>query len=123
MRLRLRFLSILAVVRLLAALALSGPASAGGRPFSTTLSGANEVPGPGDPDGSGTAHLTLNSGSGEVCFQITVSNIALPATGAHIHEAPVGSAGPIVVVLVPPDESGSSSGCVSADSALIKDIR
>jgi hypothetical protein len=99
-------------------------ASAGGRTFATTLSGANEVPGPGDPDGSGTALITLNQGRGEVCFSITVSDLSLPATAAHIHEAPAGVAGPVVVTLSPPDETGSSSGCVSdVDQGLIKDIR
>lgn len=96
----------------------------GGRTFTTALLGANEVPGPGDPDGSGTATITLNEGQQEVCFTITVSDITLPATGAHIHEAPAGVAGPIVVTLTPPDESGTSSGCVSGvDRGLIKDIR
>jgi hypothetical protein len=78
------------------------------------------VPGPGDLDGSGEAFITLNHGRGEVCFQLSVSDIA-PATAAHIHEAPAGVAGPVVVGLTPPT-SGSSSGCVSADRDLIKDI-
>jgi len=117
-----RFVTVLgAVIALLGA--SSALAADGGRPLATTLAGANEVPGPGDPDGSGTATLTLNQGQGEICFAITVSNIALPATGAHIHAAPVGVAGSIVVVLAAPDASGTSSGCVSADPGLIKAIR
>lgn len=96
-------------------------AAQGGRPLSATLSGANEVP-PADPDGSGEAFITLNQGEREVCFQLIVSDIA-PATAAHIHEAPAGVNGPIVVPLTPPT-SGSSSGCVSGvDRDLIKDIR
>lgn len=43
------------------------------------------VPGPGDPDGSGAANVTLNLGQEEVCFHIVVADITLPATGAHIH--------------------------------------
>lgn len=92
----------------------------GGRPLSTTLSGAEEVPGPGDPDGSGSAVLTFNPGQEQVCFELTVSGIA-PASAAHIHEAPAGVAGPVVVTLQPPT-SGSSIGCVQADGALILDI-
>jgi hypothetical protein len=84
------------------------------------MTGADEAPVPGDPDGSGEAVLTLNHGQGEVCFQLTVADIA-PATAAHIHEAPVGVPGPIVVGLTPPT-GGSSSGCVTADRELIKDI-
>jgi hypothetical protein len=92
----------------------------GGRPLSTTLTGAAEVPGPGDPDGSGSAVLTFNPGQEQICFELTVSGIA-PANAAHIHEAPAGVPGPVVVPLQPPT-SGSSVGCVQADSALILDI-
>ena len=96
-------------------------ASAGGRPLATALTGAAERPGPGDPDGTGTARLTLNSGQEEICFTLEVSGIA-PATAAHIHEAPVDEAGPVVVGLAAPT-SGSSSGCVAVDRDLVKDIR
>jgi hypothetical protein len=108
---------------LLAAAVLASPVAAadGGRKLATTLTGAAERPGPGDPDGQGSATITLNQGQGQICFELTVSGIA-PATAAHIHKAPVGEPGPIVVPLDPPT-SGGSSGCVSADRALIKDIR
>ena len=69
------------------------------------MTGAAEAPGPGDPDGSGTALLRLDPGQEEICYELTVSNIA-PATAAHIHVAPVGEPGPVVVPLVPPT-SGS----------------
>jgi len=110
-----------AVVALMAVLPAS--AMAGGRPFVLSMTGAEEAPGPGDPDGSGTAWLSLNSGLGEVCFALSVEDIALPATGAHIHRAAAGSPGPVVVPLIAPDASGQSSGCVSADAALVKEIR
>ena len=74
-----------------------------------------------DPDGSGTASIRLNLGQGEVCFNLTVSGIA-PATAAHIHVAPAGVAGPVVVGLTAPT-SGSSNGCISGvDRDLIKAI-
>lgn len=101
--------------------AWSGYASDGGRPFSTTLSGSNEVPGPGDPDGSGEVTLQLNPGLQQICFQLTVSDIAA-ATASHIHKAPAGVAGPVVVPLTPPPTSGSSSNCLSVDRDLILDI-
>ncbi|MGH2561025.1 MAG: CHRD domain-containing protein [Thermomicrobiales bacterium] len=85
------------------------------------MTGAEEAPGPGDPDGSGTALFTFNHGQREVCFELTVENIE-PATAAHIHRAPVGVPGPVVVPLTPPAD-GSSSGCVpDVDRALIKEI-
>lgn len=92
----------------------------GGRPFTTTLTGAAEVPGPGDPDGIGTASLRLNPGQGEVCYELDVTGIA-PARAAHIHVGTADVAGPVVVNFAPPT-SGSSSGCTAADRDLIKAI-
>lgn len=92
-----------------------------GRPLTATLTGAAEVPGPGDPDGSGTATVAVNQGQGEVCFVLTVADIA-PATAAHIHRGTAGVAGPVVVFLVPPTD-GTSTGCASADRGLLKAIR
>jgi hypothetical protein len=119
---RIRTFVICLGAGLLSALALSVVAGAddGGRPLATTLTGAAEAPGPGDPDGSGTATIRLNLGRGEVCFELAVSGIA-PATASHIHVAPAGVPGPVVVPLAPPT-SGTSSGCVAADSDLIKNI-
>ena len=107
------------VLIMLTVLALASIAADGGRKFTITLTGAAEVPGPGDPDGSGTAVLRLNPGQEEVCFEITVSNITLPATGAHIHVGTATEFGPVVVGLIPPDADGTSSGCVSASRELI----
>jgi hypothetical protein len=104
------------------ALALVAYGDDGGRKFTVVLTGAEEAPGPGDPDGIGLAVLRLNPGTQQVCFDITVENITLPATGAHIHEASPGSPGPIVVPLTAPDETGHSSGCVEADREEILEI-
>lgn len=96
-------------------------AVAGGRPLSTQMTGAAEAPDPGDPDGTGTASITVNPGQGEVCFELTVADIE-PATAAHIHVGPVGVAGPVVVALTAPTD-GSSSGCVDGVAReLAKDL-
>ncbi len=98
------------------------PVEHGGRPLTAALTGSAEVPGPGDPDGSGLARITLNQGQREVCFDLEVFDIT-PANAAHIHEGAEGVAGPIVVTLGPPT-SGSSSGCVGGvDVDLIAAIR
>jgi hypothetical protein len=112
---------IVFVIAIVALVALTGAANAagGGRPFRLELSGAAENP-PADPDGSGAATIRLNPGRERICFSITVEDIA-PATAAHIHEAPVGSNGPVVVGLAPPTD-GSSSGCVDAERDLIFEI-
>ena len=90
----------------------------GGRPLTTTLTGAAEVPGPGDTDGTGTASITLNHGKGEVCYELTVDKIAA-ANAAHIHEGAVDKAGPPISNLTAPT-NGSSKGCVALDKDKIK---
>jgi hypothetical protein len=102
---------------------IGSAASAGGRPFTTPLEGSQEVPGPGDPDGSGWARVTVNPGTLEVCYQLQVEDVD-PIVAAHIHAAPAGSAGSVVVSLDPTfNADGYASGCVSAsDRALAKAI-
>ena len=120
------------ILAALVALALAGAASAdrldvadhGGRSFSTELTGAAEVPGPGAaPPASGTATITLNPGQEEVCFELTVAAIDTPI-GAHIHEGAAGTNGPVVVGLepLPPTGDSSSSGCVSLERQEIIEI-
>jgi len=100
--------------------ASSAAAKEGGRPLTAALTGAEEAPRPGDPDGSGTAQIRINPGQKQLCFTLKVSGID-PARAAHIHEAPPGTAGPIVVTLAPPT-SGSSQGCVAVTRELALEI-
>ena len=59
--------------------------------------GRNEVPGPGDPDGSAIA--VFNVGTDSVTFAAHWRNIA-PPSAAHIHSGAAGAAGPVVVGLL-----------------------
>ena len=65
--------------------------------FTVPLTGAQEFPGPGDPDGSGTAMLWFRQSTNEVTWSIVIDNVALPVAAAHIHQAPAGVAGPVRV--------------------------
>lgn len=106
-------------------LAVIANAQHGGKPFETAMTQevTSTPPYQGDADGTGTALLTVNHGQREVCWDLTVTGVALPATAAHIHKAAAGIRGPIVVALSAPDASGQASGCVSdRDRALLKDI-
>ena len=98
----------------------------GGRPLTATLSGANEVNGAGqtgvgDPDGTGSARVTVNPGQGRVCYDITVANIDAPRRG-HIHEAPAGRNGPIRVEFFEANEPAALSGCVDVTRELALEI-
>ena len=92
----------------------------GRRVLATRLSGAEEFPGPGDPDGSGFAAMVVDVGRGRICYALAVHRIT-PAVMAHIHEAPAGAAGPIVVNLDAPAR-GFSANCAAVDEALAAEI-
>jgi len=86
------------------------------------LSGPVEVP-PGDADGTGLATFIIGPARGQLCFAIVVNDI-LPAIATHIHVAPAGVAGPIVVPLTAPDANGVSAGCVGGiDQQLLRAIK
>lgn len=74
------------------------------------LNGHREQPNPADRDGSGFARVTVDTATGEICYELTVRNIA-PATAAHIHAGERDAAGPVVQGLQAPT-NGTSSGCV-----------
>jgi hypothetical protein len=88
--------------------------------FLVTLNGTAEVPGPGDADGAGTARVTVNATTGQVCVNLSTANID-PITGMHIHEGAVGVAGPVRVDLGV--TSGTSAAkCVQADATQAQAI-
>jgi hypothetical protein len=124
---RIRMIALL-VMAASAAAALTAAASAddAGRPLDTALTGAAEAPGPGDANGTGTASIKLNQGQGTVCFDLSWQDVDGEVFAGHIHVAPAGSPGPIVVPLFSGSFAGtdSVSGCVeNVDAELIKAIR
>ncbi len=109
---RRRFaLSLVVLFALVGTLLVTAPVLAGGRPFTTTLAGPNEVPA-GDPDATGTATVWVNPGTGTVCYAWSVTNAATPILAAHIHHALAGVAGAVVVPL-PPTGPSSGTGCTT----------
>jgi CHRD domain-containing protein len=115
----------LALLAAPAAVAGASTAGTGGNVtrLAATLSGANEVPGPGDPDGRGTAFVRLSGTT--ACYALEWSGIGAP-TAAHIHQGGAGVAGPVVVLFFQPGTNAASlpgtlssvAGCVDVDPAL-----
>ena len=83
------------------------------------LTGTAEVPGPGDPDGTGTATVNLDVTGGELCYEVTLQNIDTP-TAMHIHDAEAGEAGEVVVTLTTPTATGTTAQeCTDIDLPLM----
>ncbi|MEA3012104.1 MAG: hypothetical protein QOD42_649 [Sphingomonadales bacterium] len=86
-----------------------------------TMNGIQEVPGPGDPDGSGTVEIRVEPAGGQVCWNLYARGID-PATAAHIHRGAAGVAGPPVLTLTTPDAAGRSQGCAVVDRRLAQEL-
>lgn len=94
---------------------------AGGRGFvAAVLTGSQEVGG-GDTGGIGFGAAKLDRQTGQICYVLAVARLSGTVTLAHIHKAPRGSNGPIVVPLTAP-VSGFVAACTTADPALVADI-
>jgi hypothetical protein len=122
-RLALAVLALAAVV--LAVPALSG--AAGKVVVAAKLKGANEVPGPGDPNGKGDITVTLKAAKRKVCFNLEISKLD-GASAAHIHKGAEDVAGPIKVTLFEEDPpvsgTGAYEGCVKkVKRKLVRKIR
>lgn len=105
------------------------PATAAPTILETSLTGAAEVPGPGDADAFGAAEIKVNVKKEKVCFTLVVLDLTLPTAAAHIHEGEAGVAGDIVVTLEAPAEIagsgvGLATGCVGDQPRpLLRDIK
>jgi CHRD domain len=90
-------------------------------PLFASLQGANEVPGPGSPDGGGTALLILDPSGNQVCYSLAVAGVAGTVSMAHIHQGAASMTGPVVVQFLPPTQ-GSVSGCLTIAHDLLVNL-
>jgi hypothetical protein len=114
---------LLAFAALAATLVLATPAGAAVKRLEANMTGAQEAPAAGDPDGSGTASLRLNRAKKTVCFTIKAKSIG-DVVAAHIHRGGKGVAGGIEVELIGAPKSGTRfTGCQHGVSrSLIREI-
>ena len=108
------------IFTLITLLVTVGTATASQTPFSTKLSGSNEVPAVNTPM-QGIAKFHLN-GSGNLDFKLVVTKNSSPVVAAHIHCAPVGVNGPVGVTLYagpPTTKNGMlAKGTITAPNAV-----
>ncbi|MBT8208210.1 MAG: CHRD domain-containing protein [Acidimicrobiia bacterium] len=82
------------------------------------LTGGAEVP-PVDSAGVGLGAVFVDHDAGALCWSLIASGIG-EATGAHIHEAPVGENGGVVVFFDPFD--GFDAGCQYLDAETLEHL-
>lgn len=108
---------------IMAAAGIAIPSSAATQRFYATLSGAQEVPSKGDPDGTASVTLTISGDKG-ICYVIRPRKLETPQA-AHIHTGKKGKAGGILVDLftkakAPPD--GRIAGCARISDAQVEKL-
>ena len=96
----------------------AGAAFAATQNFTANLSSANEVGG-GGASLTGSATVTVDTGSGQVCAKVT-SDVS-GAVAMHIHKGASGANGPVVVPLDVKAINGASI-CATATSAVASAI-
>ena len=97
-----------------AATGATGATGAAAPALVATLTGVEEIPGPGHESATGQALVRLTAT--EVCVTLTTDLQGI--TAAHIHEGATGVAGPPVVDLTSVPATGTEL-CLAADPALI----
>jgi CHRD domain len=114
-----RLATAAAITGILTALALAGPVLAAETVLTADLAGAAD----GDPDGSGTATITIDPAAGTACWELTAEGIN-PVTQSHIHVGAEGVSGDVVVPLDTDGFEGSSEGCIEPmeDAAALQAI-
>jgi len=111
-----------AVGAVLLVLFTAGPALADVVRVTGSGSGADEAPDPGEDGARITGDFTIDTESGKITYTVKVSGNSEDAVAAHIHKAPPGQAGDVVVPLDPAAVNAGSETTTTADPAIAADI-
>jgi hypothetical protein len=100
----------------------AGPALADQVRVTGSGSGAEEAPDPGEDGATIEADMTIDTETGAITYTITLAGNAEDAAAAHIHRAPPGQAGDVVVPLDPAAINAGEEASATADPALAAEI-
>jgi hypothetical protein len=117
-----RKLVTFALVASFAGILAASPAAAADARLYSILTGANERPGPGDPDAIGRVVITINDAANQICAAVQFTGATLPTTGMHIHFAPPTAPGPVVVGFTKPETNQTYECLTVANEALLDNI-
>jgi len=83
--------------------------------YSATLDGTQETPSV-DTAASGSGTFTVDANVGTFTYEVTYSSLTGPVIAAHLHQAPIGVAGGVIVDLS--DDFTGASGTASGSGSL-----
>lgn len=96
----------------------AGPAFADTVTLTASGSGAEEAPDPGQEGATLEAEVTIDTETGAITYTVTVAGNTEPVAAAHIHQAPRGSAGPVVVPLDTAAVQAGTEATTTVDPAV-----
>lgn len=110
------------------------PAASGGQDeglgdpvvFTADLVGDTEIPGPGSPKAAGRVEIESDV-NGDLCFDMVVDDLDAVVVGAHIHQAPAGASGEVVIPIGDPTSTSDGAAtwsdvCIDVDDALVQQM-
>jgi CHRD domain len=112
------------VVAAAAALLLlgAGPALAEQVTITASGSGAEEAPAPGQEGATIRGTFTIDTDTGSITYTVSVAGNTEPVGAAHIHQAPRGTAGPVVVPLDTAAVAAGTQATTTVDPAIAAQI-
>ncbi len=100
----------------------AGPAQADEVMVTGSGSGADEAPDPGEDGATIEGDLVIDTESGVITYTVSVAGNSEDVAAAHIHEAPPGTAGPVVVTFDAAAVMAGSQASVTVEPALAAEI-
>jgi len=108
---RLKILTLAIATAAFAALVVPALGAVDDAVLEAKLKGKQEVPGPGDEDGTGLAQLETKIAKSKVCYLIEYEDIET-ATAAHVHKGAKGDDGKIVIPLFEEETESPAEDCI-----------
>ena len=100
----------------------AGPALADQVRLTGSGSGAEEAPDPGEEGATIEAEMTVDTESGAITYTVIVAGNSEDAAAAHIHRAPPGEAGDVVVPLDPAAINAGEEATAEAEPDVAAEI-
>lgn len=118
-----RRIALCAALVLTTALAtMTSPAAADDAYLIAYMNGANERPGPGDPDALGRATITIDDETNRLCLTLWWYRVDGTLSGLHIHLGPPTAPGPVVVPFAVPTGTFTYQCVTIENEALLDNI-
>ena len=106
------------IAAVLGVVLVAPPAQAEQKAYKATLSATEETPTPGPNGGTGSATVTINMTTNQLCYDLSWSKEVGNPSAGHIHKGPAGANGPIIVIF----DLSKPKNCMAVENPVLMDI-